>query len=376
MMITVESNEAINALLLERITADDFPSAVYLVAEEGEVVFADALGYSARVPEKSLVTIETIYDLASLTKPLVTGLLSAILLERDVFKLDDMVGNTLPEFENAGKGSITFRQLLTHTSGFTAWRPFYLLTDDRRKLLEKVVDENLEAMPGARVKYSDLNFIALGFALERITGIKLDELAQREIFSPLKLQNTFFNPPSSLKNRIAASEIGNAHEKKTCKDEGFDVDKYIWRENVICGEVHDCNSHFMGGVSGHAGLFSNVEETLKTALQFLPSHTQLLKEETCKLFRQNMTENLEEYRSLAWQLASTKDSTAGTELSPDSFGHLGFTGTSVWIDARRDRVFILLTNRTHDHAVPLVLINSTRRNFHSIASNELGQRHK
>jgi len=375
-MITAKSNEAINALLLERITAGDFPSAVYLVAEKGEVVFADALGLSVRVPEKSLATIETIYDLASLTKPLITGLLSAILLERDVFKLDDAVGLYLPEFEKEGKGSLTFRHLLTHTSGFPAWRPFYLLTDDRRKILEKIANEKLETKPSTSVKYSDLNFITLGFALERMTGLKLDVLAQREIFDPLKLQNTFFNPPSSLKNKIAASEIGNAHEKKTCEDEGFDASCYAWREDVIWGEVHDGNAHFMRGVSGHAGLFSNAEETLKIALQFLPEHTQLLKKETCELFRQNMTEGLEEHRSFSWQLASTKDSTASTELSPDSFGHLGFTGTSVWIDARRDRVFILLTNRTHDHALPLVLINSTRRKFHSIASIELNQKHK
>lgn len=366
-------NEEINALLFERVAAGNVSSAVYAVAENGEIVFEDALGYAVRVPEKILATTETIYDLASLTKPLIVGLLSAILLERKLFALDDAVGKHLPEFEKTGKGNLTFRQLLTHTSGLPAWRPFYLLTGNKEKILETIASINLEAEPNTRVKYSDLNFIALGIALERIAGLKLDELAMREIFNPLNLKNTFFNPPANLKDKIAANEIGNAHERKTCKDEGYDVSKYAWRKDVIWGEVHDNNAYFMGGVSGHAGLFSNAQETLKIALQFLPKHTQLLKLETCLLFRQNMTAGLAEDRSLSFQLASTKDSTASVELLPDSFGHLGFTGTSLWIDAERDRVFILLTNRTHDHPLPHVLINDTRRKFHATASNALDQ---
>lgn len=366
-------NEEINALLFERVAADNVSSAVYIVAENGEIVFEDALGYAVRVPEKILATVETIYDLASLTKPLIVGLLSAIFLERKLFALDDAIGKHLPEFEKAGKGHLTFRQLLTHTSGFPSWRPFYLLTDDKEKILATIAAINLEAEPNTTVKYSDLNFIALGIALERIAGLRLDELAKREIFKPLNLKNTFFNPPANIKTQIAANETGNAHERKTCKDEGYDDSNYVWREDVIWGEVHDNNSYFMGGVSGHAGLFSNAQETLKIALQFLPKHSQLLKLETCLLFRQNMCAGLAEDRSLAFQLASTKDSIASMELSPDSFGHLGFTGTSLWIDAERDRVFILLTNRTHDHPLPHVLINGTRRKFHSAASNALDQ---
>jgi CubicO group peptidase (beta-lactamase class C family) len=218
-----------------------------------------------------------------------------------------------------------------------------------------------------------LNFIALGIALERMSGLRLDELARREIFAPLNLNNTFFSPPFRFHYKTAASEIGNTHEKKTCEDEGYDISKYAWRETVIWGKVHDGNAHFMGGVAGHAGLFSNAEETLKIALQFLAPHTKILKPKTCSLFRQNMTVGLEENRSLAWQLASTKDSTAGPDLSIDSFGHLGFTGTSLWIDALFDRVFILLTNRTHDHPLPFILINNVRRIFHSLAVKELNR---
>jgi CubicO group peptidase (beta-lactamase class C family) len=139
------------------------------------------------------------------------------------------------------------------------------------------------------------------------------------------------------------------------------------RSRLIWGEVHDGNAYFMGGVAGHAGLFSTAEEVFKIALQFLRNYTELLKPETCQLFRTNFTKGMNEDRSFAFQLASTKDSSAGTRMSPESFGHTGFTGTSLWIDPVKDRIFILLTNRTHMHTLPFVNINSVRRRFHDLA---------
>jgi CubicO group peptidase (beta-lactamase class C family) len=147
-----------------------------------------------------------------------------------------------------------------------------------------------------------------------------------------------------------------------------------WRSNLIWGEVHDGNAHFLGGAAGHAGLFSSAPETLRLANQFLAKHSQLLSGETCELFRTNMTEGLNEARSIAWQLAATKDSSAGPELPPDAFGHTGFTGTSCWIDPDRNRVFLLLTNRTHIASLPFANINGVRRQFHSLAVKALDQR--
>jgi CubicO group peptidase (beta-lactamase class C family) len=147
-----------------------------------------------------------------------------------------------------------------------------------------------------------------------------------------------------------------------------------WREAVIWGEVHDGNAHFLGGAAGHAGLFSTARETLRLASQFLARLTELLAPETCALFRTNFTEDLEEARAVAWQLAATVDSTAGPNLAPDSFGHAGFTGTSCWTDPSRERTFILLTNRTHAHALPFVNINSVRRRFHTLAVEALDER--
>ena len=224
------------------------------------------------------------------------------------------------------------------------------------------------------VVYSDLNFIILGFLLEKVHGKSLDEIAKKEIFEPLRLRNTFFNPPRSRREEFAATEFGNYFEKQTCIELGYAVSNHDWREYQICGEVHDGNCWFMDGVSGHAGLFSTAEETFKIAQQFLPNQTTLLKSETCKLFYTNFTKGLNEARSIAFQLAETPDSTASKALSKDSFGHLGFTGTSLWIEPERERIFILLTNRTHAHELPFVNINSVRRKFHELAQESLEAR--
>jgi CubicO group peptidase (beta-lactamase class C family) len=148
----------------------------------------------------------------------------------------------------------------------------------------------------------------------------------------------------------------------------------VWREGTIWGEVHDGNAYFLGGAAGHAGLFSTASETFGLAQQFLPRSTTLLKPETCLLFRTNMTKGLNEARSFAWQLAATPESTAGPRLPPEAFGHLGFTGTSCWIDPTSERVFILLTNRTHAHTLPFANINSVRRCFHTLAVEALERR--
>jgi CubicO group peptidase (beta-lactamase class C family) len=362
----------INALLEERIAAGDFPSAVYLVAGGGEVRYTGALGDAVREPARHAATLETIYDLASLTKPLVTGLLAAIHFERGLIELDAPVSNYLREFDGGDKRPITVRQLLTHTSGLPAWRPLYLLTDDPPRAPEVVAAQPLERAPGSRVVYSDLGFITLGFILQQVSGLTLAELARREIFGPLELKRTFFNPEKSFQTSVAACESGgNAYERETCEVERGPQARARWRTETIWGEVHDGNAYFLGGAAGHAGLFSTAAETFRVASQFLPRTTALLRPDTCALFRANMTEGLNEARSFAWQLAATPDSTAGPLLPPDSFGHLGFTGTSCWVDPHAERVFILLTNRTHARALPFVNINSVRRRFNTLAVEAL-----
>jgi CubicO group peptidase (beta-lactamase class C family) len=367
----------IAALLAERIEAGDFPSAVYLVAERGRTVFAGALGDAVREPARHAARLETIYDLASLTKPLVTGLLCALYAERGLLELDAPLSSYLHEFERDDKSALTVRQLLTHTSGLPAWRPLYLLCEgERERVLGVIAAQPLEYETGSRVVYSDLGFITLGFLLRRITGNALAELARREIFEPLDLRDTLFNPEQARQTEVAACESdGNGHERGMCEGEyAATLHAARWREHTVWGEVHDGNAFFLGGVAGHAGLFSTAGETLRIAEQFVAASTRLLKAETCRLFRTNMTEGLDEARSLAWQLAATEGSTAGPLLPPDAFGHLGFTGTSCWVDPSRERVFILLTNRTHARPLPFVNINGVRRSFHALAVEALEAR--
>lgn len=362
-----KANDQLSGLLQQHIETGEFPAAVYLVAEGDEILYTDALGYSVVEPYRVANKLDTIYDLASLTKPLITTLLCARRIELGELTLDSSVSHYLPEFDRTDKQMITVRELLTHTSGLPAWRPVYLLTDDEpERAAGAIASLDLEYKPGTRVIYSDLGFIALGILLERMTRLQIAELAKREIFEPLSLKQTFFNPEVALQTGIAACEIGNAYEVDMCKQMNAGVYANS-RQRLIWGEVHDGNAYFLGGAAGHAGLFSTAAETFVLAQQFLSDSTKLLAPQTCRMFRENMTPELDEARSIGWQLAATKDSSGGGELPPDSFGHNGFTGTCVWIDPVRRRVFILLTNRTHAHALPFANINAVRREFNRLS---------
>jgi CubicO group peptidase (beta-lactamase class C family) len=360
-------------LLQERLDAGDFPSAVYLVAEKGEIVFQDALGNAVVEPELIEARLDTIYDVASLTKPLVTGLLYAALFDSGA--IEHRLPFYFREIATAtDKHDIEFLDLLTHRSGFPAWQPFYITTRQNGRRLSNLIPHiPLECPVRTRVIYSDINFILLGLIYDRITGLTLAASAERDIFDALSLERSLFNPPRTMRPEIAASEYGNEYEKQTCIELGYQKEPdeggtpSPFRDYQIWGEVHDGNAWFMGGVAGHAGLFTTAEEAFKIALQFLPNYTTLLKPETTKLFRTNFTKGLNEDRSLSFQLASTDGSTAGGRMSPESFGHNGFTGTSLWIDPIKDRIFVLLTNRTHAHPLPFANINSVRRRFHDLA---------
>jgi CubicO group peptidase (beta-lactamase class C family) len=360
-------NEQLSNLLQQDIDAGEFPSCVYLVGERDQIIYEDALGYSVVEPYRIANKLDTIYDLASLTKPLVTALLCARRIELGELTLDSSVSHYLAEFDRTDKNIITIRELLTHTSGLPAWRPLYLLTEDEpERAAGAIANLDLEYKPGTHVVYSDLGFIALGILLERMNHQRLADMAKHEIFEPLNLTQTFFNPELALQTGIAACETGNAYEADMSKQTGGEYASS--RQRLIWGEVHDGNAYFLGGAAGHAGLFSTARDTFLIAQQFLGDITRLLAPDTCRLFRENMTPGLEQARSIGWQLAATKLSTAGPELPPDSFGHTGFTGTCVWIDPNAERVYILLTNRTHAHGLPFANINEVRRAFNTLAA--------
>ena len=365
--------DQISRFLSTRIDAGDFPSAVFLVAENGQIVMHEALGNAVVEPELIPATKETIYDLASLTKVLTTGLLSAQLAGSGELDIEQPIKKYLPEFEAVGKDGVTVKHLLSHTSGFAAWKPFYLLVDQPDAIVANIAATPLDYRTGSRVVYSDANFILLGRIIEKLYSLPLDRVVEDEIADFLGLRETGFKPAAELRPRIAACEHGNGFERQTCIDQGYAVDarKDRFRTETIWGEVHDGNAHFMGGVAGHAGLFSTATEVLAIALQFLEKHTSLLYREDCGRFSHYFTAGMNEHRSFAFQLATTPESTAGTKMSRTSFGHLGFTGTSLWIDPVKDRVFILLTNRTHNRELPFENINAVRRRFHDLGNEFL-----
>lgn len=404
-MEMANSSEIISSYLQSEIARGSFPGAQYIIGEDQQILAEDALGCALVEPERVPATLDTIYDIASLTKPLVTALLVMSFAERGILDLKAPLARYLREFADDDKREITLIQLLTHTSGLPNWRPLYLEAQTRAEVPAVIARILLEAHSpheGRGVIYSDLNYILLGFVLERVMGEGLDRLAKREIFDPLGLKRTMFNPPPELRHEIAATEHGQTFELANAMADvtarrrlmGFDTpvrfaaddhdasllelsvtgpsgvpssscSRYHWRKNLIWGEVHDGNAHFMGGIAGHAGLFSTARESFRLANQFLPG-TELLKPESLDLFSENLTPGCATSRSMAWILAETPDCSAGPALPPTAFGHNGFIGTSIWMDPHKRRVFVLLTNRVHPR-VDALDMREIRRRFNALA---------
>jgi CubicO group peptidase (beta-lactamase class C family) len=361
-----------------------FPGAQYLIGQDGKVIAEGVLGLAVVEPEKIAATVDTIYDLASLTKPLITCMLAVRLAERGALDLKAPLGDYLTEFgQQAGdKGRITLTQLLTHTSGLAAWRPLYLeaaSADDVPEVIARMPLESSAEEP-AKVIYSDLNYILLGYVIERVTGKRLDHVTRAEIIRPLDLTRTMFSPPLHMKRETAATEWGQAYEGGEAYEAALRnqitgllksdcAPRPVWRTDLIWGEVHDGNAYYLGGIAGHAGLFSTAREVFRLANQFLPG-SELLGAESLPLFTTNFTRGQCDARSLGWMLAETAGCSSGPRLPPSAFGHTGFTGTSVWIDPTLSRVFVLLTNRIHP-AVTDTNMKKVRQQFHSLAVEAL-----
>jgi serine-type D-Ala-D-Ala carboxypeptidase len=374
-----ESFDKLCAHLQDAIRRGIFPGAQFAIGEDGKIIAEAALGCAVIEPQPIPVTRRTIYDLASLTKPLVTALLAVIFAERRILDFAAPASQYLEELRTPDKQAISLLQLLTHTSGLPAWRPLYLEALDRAKVVAAIAHTPRQpdtASPPLAL-YSDLNFILLGFILERLSGERLDRLAQIEIFQPLGLTETFFNPPPELRPRIAATEFGQTHERKTVAQLKIACPlpapgnrpkhrlQPLRRKHLLWGEVHDGNAYFMEGVSGHAGLFSTAREVFAIAGQFI-SGSKLLQEDLLALFTRNFTRGAGGARSLGWMLAATGDCSAGSSLPDTAFGHTGFTGTSLWLDGQKRRVYVLLTNRVHPQVVDLGL-KQARQRFHALA---------
>ncbi len=335
--------------VLERAIAERaFPGAAFGVLLDGEILALDAVGRFTYDPGSPAVTPMTVYDLASVTKVFATTAAAMLLYQRRLLDLDLLVGDLLPAFAigaqvrsvwHPERRRITLRHLLAHSSGLPAYARLFEMHSTPYDLLEACLFMPLEASPGTRAEYSDIGFILLGKALEVIAREPLDAFCAREIFAPLALTATRYQPPSSWRDHIPPS-----------------VDDQTFRGRIIQGEVHDENCFVLGGVSGHAGLFSNALDVLIFASQILRSgeapaieavaqHGLLFTPSTIQLFSSRQTPPVNSSRALGWDTPSG-ESSSGRHFGPRSIGHLGYTGTSLWIDLERKLAITLLTNRT------------------------------
>ena len=314
------------------------PGAVVLIARRGKIVLEEALGHISYDTDAEPMTRETIFDLASITKAVVTTALAMMLTERGALDLDAPIRAYIPEFQGEGKEQVTVRDLFAHASGMRSWAPLFReLEAPSPPEARKAVIDAICRMPLAhpwrsKTVYSDPAYILLGETLERISGKPLEILAEEWIFGPLGMEDTRYRPPQSLLRRIAPTE--------------FDP----WRGRVVRGEVHDENAFFVGGVTGHAGLFGTASD-LAVFGQMMANGgayggRRYLNADTIRAFTKPADLVPGSSRAVGWDTARVPASPAGQDPSI-AFWHTGFTGVSLWIDPERELVAILLTNRIH-----------------------------
>ena len=359
------------------------PGVVLLVGHGEEVLFHRAYGCRALAPARLPMTPDTVFDLSSLTKPVATATAVMLLVRDGRLRLDDPVCTVISEFGQGARASVTFRQLLNHTSGLPAWKPYYEsavptaterqgpppsfrrkpesreeaasvavpprkmavaraeAAEGRRRCLDRLHGEELLAQPGEKHLYSDLGFILLGEAVERLSGKRLDRFCRDEIFAPMGLSSTFFvdlsgsapEPRPGAGRTVAATE---------------DCPR---RRKVLCGEVHDDNAYAMGGVAGHAGVFSSAPD-IHRFIRFLGrcragAEPDFLPAAVVREFLEAERTLPGQPHVLGWDTPSPQGSSSGRRFSSRTVGHLGFTGTSMWWDLERDVHVVLLTNRVH-----------------------------
>ncbi|MCJ7833443.1 MAG: serine hydrolase [Deltaproteobacteria bacterium] len=320
-----------------------FPGAVLLVARADEILLHQAYGHAALIPQKQPLQIDTVFDLASLTKPVATTLGIMTLIEKGLLSLDQTLGFGLGRTCFSESQAITIRQLLAHSAGFPAYHPYYSdlihQSGDKKAILRDwVKKEPLLYPPGSQTLYSDLGFILLEWIFEETAGEGLDTWIRKNVYTPLGLTHFGFRP-------LTQSGVPDPETYAATED-------CPWRKKVLRGEVHDENAYVVGGVSGQAGLFGTASEifhllrALKKAYD-QPKRPNLFNGERVRIFWERQDEPRGTTRALGFDTPSQTDSSAGRYFSPKSVGHLGFTGTSFWLDLKRDFLVILLTNRIH-----------------------------
>jgi CubicO group peptidase (beta-lactamase class C family) len=336
----------------------EIPGAVVMTrARRGDetVEHVSARGMAVLRPERIPMTEATIFDLASLTKPIATTTALLQLVSEDRIGLDDPVAKHLPAFAERGKEEVTIRHLLSHSSGLKPWRAYHeMLIDKERKtgerilatpearetIIDRIVRSALVHDPAEAAVYGDLDFIVLGALVETVVADSLDSYCAERIFRPLGMEDTFF-----VRNTRSGSPLSEPERRRIAATENCP-----WRDRILWGEVHDPNAWAMGGVAGHAGLFAPVRDVMRfaqTLLDVIHGRSDFLPRELLETFftRQKIPANSD--WALGWDTPTAGASSSGSHFSERSVGHLGFTGTSLWIDLEREAVVVMLTNRVH-----------------------------
>jgi uncharacterized protein YbbC (DUF1343 family)/CubicO group peptidase (beta-lactamase class C family) len=320
---------AVDAIIQQAIHERQIPGAVLVVGHNGQVIYRRAYGDRALEPRRETMTLDTIFDLASLTKVIATTTAVMQLVEQGKVRLNDPVAKYLPEFSQNGKEDITVRQLLTHYSGLDPDLDLRTAWEGKETAYRMAFAERPEDAPGSKFSYSDVDFIVLGALVERVSGEGLDEYAARHIFARLKMMHTRFVPPVAWRAKIAPTQ-------------------YDENEHMLRGVVHDPTARRMGGVAGQAGLFSTGDDLAKFAQALLNGGGGILSAQSVeKMTRPEQPPSAPVLRGFGWDIDSPFSSNRGELLPVGGYGHTGFTGTSMWIDPTTETYIILLTNAVH-----------------------------
>jgi CubicO group peptidase (beta-lactamase class C family) len=338
----------IEAAIADRV----FPGSSIAVAHRGRLVALKAVGRFTYDSHSPRVGPDTLFDVASVSKVVATTAVAMVLYQRGLLDLEAPVAGIVPEFAGDGdarRRAVTVRMLLAHSSGLPAYEKLFLKARTREELLRAAFATPLVAESGSCAEYSDIGFIVLGEALERIAGETLDRFCQRSVFGPLGMGHTTYNPPLEVRAKIPPTQ-----------------DDRTFRKRIIQGEVQDENASVLGGVAGHAGVFSSAEDLARFAHAMLGGGFPILRPETIALFTRRETEPAATSRALGWDTPSSP-SQSGKYFSTQAYGHLGYTGTSLWIDPARELSVVLLTNRTwpdSSNQVSSQAIKRVRPKFH------------
>jgi uncharacterized protein YbbC (DUF1343 family)/CubicO group peptidase (beta-lactamase class C family) len=328
------------------------PGGVLLVGHNGKVVYRKAYGMRSLEPDREQMTADTIFDLASLTKCIATTSSVMKLVEQGKIRLNNPVASYLSEFAKNGKGDITVRELMTHYSGLREDLDLKTPWKGRETAYQMVMNEKPIFPAGSRFLYSDINFITLGFIVEKVSGMSLDQYAAKNIFAPLGMTETSYLPPAAWLPRIAPTEYDENH-------------------HMLRGVVHDPTARRMGGVAGHAGLFSTADDLSKFAGELLSGFHVFSQLTVEKMTTPQQPPTASSLRGLGWDIDSPFSSNRGDIFPIGSFGHTGFTGTSIWIDPVTDSYVILLTNAVHPHGHNSGIV-ALRARVASTAAQSLG----